>query len=145
MVAFATEWLTKLFGADVKNIARRTTATRWNDMPYIYGAMSAASPGGQPARKVLMEPLGSLFFAGEAAHETQWGTVGGAWESGERAAEAALRKIGALKDAPGPTNPSRSRAHAVARGGGAARPGERSLNCRADERSAAQHAARSSW
>jgi len=26
-----------------------------------------------------MEPLGSLFFAGEAAHETQWGTVGGAW------------------------------------------------------------------
>lgn len=44
MVAFATEWLTKLFGADVKNIARRTTATRWNDMPYIYGAMSAASP-----------------------------------------------------------------------------------------------------
>ena len=100
MVAFAAEWLTKLFGADVKNIAKRTTATRWNDMPYIYGAMSAASPGGQPARKVLMEPLGSLFFAGEAAHETQWGTVGGAWESGERAADAALRKIGVLKDAP---------------------------------------------
>jgi monoamine oxidase len=100
MVAFAIEWLTRLFGSDIKNIVRRTTATRWNDMPHIYGAMSAASPGGQPARKVLMEPLGSLFFAGEAAHETQWGTVGGAWESGERAAEAALRKIGVLKDAP---------------------------------------------
>lgn len=100
MVAFATDWLTKLFGADVRNIAKRTTATRWNDMPYVFGAMSAAAPGGQPARKVLMEPLGSLFFAGDAAHETQWGTVGGAWESGERAAEAALRKIGALKDAP---------------------------------------------
>ncbi|MBB5053429.1 monoamine oxidase [Afipia massiliensis] len=100
MVAFATDWLTKLFGADVRNIVKRTTATRWNDMPYVFGAMSAASPGGQPARKVLMEPLGSLFFAGDAAHETQWGTVGGAWESGERAAEAALRKIGALKDAP---------------------------------------------
>jgi hypothetical protein len=66
-------------------------------MPYVLGAMSAASPGGQPARKVLMEPLGSLFFAGDAAHETQWGTLNGAWESGERAAEAALRKIGALK------------------------------------------------
>lgn len=97
MVAFATEWLTKLFGADVKSAVKRTTATRWNDMPYIYGAMSAAAPGGLGARKALMEPLGSLFFAGEAAHETQWGTVGGAWESGERAAEAALRKIGALK------------------------------------------------
>jgi monoamine oxidase len=97
MVAFAAEWLTKLFGANVASIARRTTATRWNDMPYVLGAMSAASPGGQPSRKVLMEPLGSLFFAGDAAHETQWGTLNGAWESGERAAEAALRKIGALK------------------------------------------------
>ena len=38
-----------------------------------------------------------MFFAGEATHETQWGTVDGAWESGERAAEAALRKIGALQ------------------------------------------------
>lgn len=70
-----------------------------------------------------MEPLGSLFFAGEAAHETQWGTVGGAWESVERAAEAALRKIGALKDAPGPEKSGQeAEAHAVARGGGAARP-----------------------
>jgi monoamine oxidase len=109
MVAFATEWLTKLFGSDIKNIVKRTTATRWNDMPHIYGAMSAASPGGQPARKVLMEPLGSLFFAGEAAHETQWGTVGGAWESGERAADAALRKIGALKDTPAVEQTKKSR------------------------------------
>lgn len=100
MVAFASDWLTRLFGSDVKAMAKRTTATRWNDMPYVFGAMSAPSPGGQLARKVLMEPMGSVFFAGDAAHETQWGTVGGAWESGERAAEAALRKIGALKAAP---------------------------------------------
>ena len=46
-----------------------------------------------------MEPLGGrIWFAGEAVHETQWGTVGGAWESGARAAEAALRKLGALKE-----------------------------------------------
>lgn len=109
MVAFASEWLTKLFGSDVKSIARRTTATRWNDMPYVFGAMSAASPGGQPARKVLMEPMGSVFFAGDAAHETQWGTVGGAWESGERAADAALRKIGALKDAPVAETPAKKK------------------------------------
>lgn len=109
MVAFASDWLTKLFGADIKNIARRTTATRWNDMPHVFGAMSAASPGGQPARKVLMEPMGSVFFAGDAAHETQWGTVGGAWESGERAAEAALRKIGALKDAPVAEKPAKKK------------------------------------
>ena len=39
-----------------------------------------------------------MFLAGEATHETLWGTVDGAWESGERAADAALRRIGALKD-----------------------------------------------
>ena len=79
-------------------------------MPYVLGGMSAAVPGGQPSRKVLMEPLGSLFFAGEAAHETQWGTLNGAWESGERAAEGALRKIGALKPEPDATQGKKKRA-----------------------------------
>lgn len=99
MVAFAVEWLTKLFGSDVAKAVRKSAATRWNASPFVLGAMSAASPGGQLSRKILMEPAGSLFLAGEAAHETLWGTVDGAWESGERAAEAALRRIGALKDA----------------------------------------------
>ena len=39
-------------------------------------------------------------FAGEAAHETLWGTVGGAWESGERAADAVLRRLGGQKEPP---------------------------------------------
>ena len=98
MVAFAVEWLTKLFGSDVAKVVRKSAATRWNAAPFALGAMSAAVPGGQPSRKILMEPVGSLFLAGEAAHETLWGTVDGAWESGERAAEAALRKFGAIKD-----------------------------------------------
>jgi monoamine oxidase len=106
MVAFAVEWLTKLFGSDVAKAVKKSSATRWNAAPFALGAMSAAAPGGQPSRKILMEPVGSLFLAGEAAHETLWGTVDGAWESGERAAEAALRKIGALKD-PEPDQPLR--------------------------------------
>ena len=49
-------------------------------------------------RRQLAEPMRDrLFFAGEAAHETLWGTVGGAWESGERAAEGVLRRLGVLK------------------------------------------------
>jgi monoamine oxidase len=104
MIAFAVEWLTKLFGSDVAKAVKKSAATRWNAAPFVLGAMSAASPGGQPSRRILMEPVGSLFLAGEAAHETLWGTVDGAWESGERAAEAALRKIGALKDT-GPPAP----------------------------------------
>ena len=82
MVAFALEWLGGLYGTDLKKTVGRTAATRWNDEPWVMGAFSAAAPGAQSSRKVLMEPLGArIWFAGEAAHETMWGTVGGAWES----------------------------------------------------------------
>jgi monoamine oxidase len=99
MVNFAGEWLAKLYGADVKRSVNRAIATRWNADPLALGAMSAAGPGGQAARRVLMEPLhDNLWFAGEAVHETLWGTVGGAWESGERAADAALRRLGGARE-----------------------------------------------
>ena len=92
MAAFAAEWLSKLFGSDAVAGIKKTSATRWNAAPFVLGAMSSAVPGGQPSRKILTEPIGCLFLAGEATHETLWGTVDGAWESGERAADAALRK-----------------------------------------------------
>jgi monoamine oxidase len=117
MIAFATEWLTTLFGSDIAAAVKRSAATRWNAAPHVLGAMSAAEPGGQPSRKVLMEPLGAMVFAGEAAHETLWGTVDGAWESGERAADAVLRRIGAIKEAapaaPRKKSHSRKRGHQV--------------------------------
>ena len=100
MVDFATGWLVDLFGADVKKAVGKTHATGWNREPLALGAMSAAAPGGQGGRKVLMEPVRDrLFFAGEAVHETLWGTVGGAWESGERAADAALKLWGSAPTA----------------------------------------------
>jgi len=100
MVDFAGEWLARLYGAEVKKTIGRSHATRWNSDPWTLGAASAAVPGGQAARRILMEPVNdSVWFAGEAAHETLWGTVGGAWESGERAAEAVLRRLGPLKPA----------------------------------------------
>jgi monoamine oxidase len=106
MVAFAIDWLADLYGTDVKKAVKRTHATCWNAEPWVLGAFSAASPGGQGARKVLMEPLRDrIYFAGEAVHETLWGTVGGAWESGVRAAEAILRKMGVLRDEPEPKRP----------------------------------------
>jgi len=108
MVAFAKEWLTKLFGSEAAAAVKKSSATNWNSAPYVLGAMSAAAPGSQPSRKILTEPIGCVFLAGEATHETQWGTVDGAWDSGERAAEAALRKIGALKDVEPAEAPSRS-------------------------------------
>jgi monoamine oxidase len=88
---------------------KKSSATRWNASPYVQGAMSVAPPGAQPSRKALSEPVGCMYFAGEATHETLWGTVDGAWESGERAAEAALRRIGALRDEPLAAQPVKRR------------------------------------
>src|SRR5450830_1313417 len=99
MVDFAGDWLASLFGSNVKRAIKRSHATRWNDEPFVLGAMSAATVGNADARKILMESIGGrVWFAGEAVHETQPGTVAGAWESGTRAAESALRKLGALKE-----------------------------------------------
>ncbi|MDA9430328.1 flavin monoamine oxidase family protein [Bradyrhizobium sp. CCBAU 51627] len=114
MAAFAREWITKLFGSEAAAAVKKIAATRWNASPYVMGAMSAASPGGQLSRRVLAEPIGNMFLAGEATHETLWGTVDGAWDSGERAADAALRKIGALKDEPAevPTQSTKKRRRA---------------------------------
>jgi monoamine oxidase len=101
MVDFAADWLAGLYGTDVKKAIKRSHATRWNHEPLARGAFSAAAPGGQGARRILMEPAqNAVWFAGEAVHETLWGTVGGAWESGERAADAVLRRLGGLKEPP---------------------------------------------
>ena len=114
MVGFAVEWLTKLFGSDAAAAVKKSSATRWNAAPFALGAMSAADPGGQSSRQVLSEPIGCMYLAGEATHETLWGTVDGAWESGERAAEAALRRIGALRDREPPPRPAKPRRRAPA-------------------------------
>jgi monoamine oxidase len=108
MIAFAQDWITDLFGSDARKQIKRTHATNWAKEPWVMGAFASASPGNQPQRRVLMEPVrGRIYFAGEAVHETNWGTVAGAWESGERAAEAVLKSAGGGRSAPRP-RPSQS-------------------------------------
>jgi monoamine oxidase len=110
MVSFALDWLTGLYGPDVRKAVKRTSATRWNQESWILGAFSAAAPGGEWARAALAEPVRDrIFFAGEATHETLWGTAGGAWASGERAAEAVMRKLGLTAAPPEPKRPAASR------------------------------------
>jgi monoamine oxidase len=111
MVDFAADWLAKLYGAEVKKAVSRASATQWNADPRFLGAMSAAAPGAQAARRVLMEPIhDAVWYAGEAAHDRLWGTVGGAWESGERAAAAALRRLSGVREpVPEEKHPPRKR------------------------------------
>jgi len=95
MIDFARDWLASVFGSDVKSAIKRSHATNWTADPLVRGAMYSPRMGDADARKILLEPLGGkVWFAGEALHDTQWGTVTGAWESGLRAAEAVLRRGG---------------------------------------------------
>ncbi len=67
--------------------------TDWGADPWARGAYSHARPGHASARLVLGQAVardGRLVLAGEACHPTLAGTVGGAWESGRRAAALAL-------------------------------------------------------
>jgi monoamine oxidase len=112
MLAFALDWLTGLYGTDLRKAVRKTSVTRWTYEPWTLGAFSAAAPGGQWARAALAEPVRDrIFFAGEATHETQWGTVGGAWASGERAADAVLKKIGLTGEPAETKRPSSRTSH----------------------------------
>lgn len=64
----------------------------WRSDPFARGAYSYVRVGGAGAREALQRPLAdTLFFAGEATNlEGESGTVGGALQSGERAAREAL-------------------------------------------------------
>src|SRR3981081_1781326 len=44
-VAFAVEWLTKLFGSEIASAVKKSSATRWNATPFALGGMSVAPHG----------------------------------------------------------------------------------------------------
>jgi monoamine oxidase len=103
MIEFAVEWLSGLFGTNVRKAVGRTQTTQWAKEQWSQGAIATAAPGWQGARRILMEPIRNrVFFAGEAVHETAWGTVGGAWESGIRAADAVVRRVLGQPEPPPP-------------------------------------------
>jgi monoamine oxidase len=63
----------------------------WTASPYTLGSYSYPAPGTRPVsgpsmRQVLAQPVGTtLYFAGEATHNTAPSTLPGAMQSGERA------------------------------------------------------------
>jgi monoamine oxidase len=94
MADFVGEVLKSHFGAESKIHIGRFEAMRWSREPWILGGNSVAAPGSGANRRLLAEPIHDrIFLAGEALHENWWGTVAGAWISGERAADAALKEI----------------------------------------------------
>jgi monoamine oxidase len=66
----------------------------WRADPFSRGAYSYVGVGGAAGPRALARPVErTLFFAGEATHGDQMGTVAGALESGRRAAREVLRSV----------------------------------------------------
>jgi monoamine oxidase len=69
-------------------------STRWRSDPWSRASWAVVPPGLYPIRDTLKEPVGArIWFAGEALSRAQWGTAGGAWEEGERAATEIVRQL----------------------------------------------------
>jgi len=92
--ARAVDQLAALFGSTVRRHLRPLIASDWAGSATIGGAYSHALPGQTDARLTLARPFEDrVFFAGEAAHATDFSTAHGAYESGVRAAEEAIAAL----------------------------------------------------
>lgn len=66
----------------------------WRHDPFARGSWAVVPPGHAAARVTLRDGIGGkIWFAGEALSREQWGTVGGAFEQGSRAAEAVVNTL----------------------------------------------------
>ena len=93
----ALESLAALFGRrdEIEALLEAAWLHDWQKDPYARGAYSYVTVGGDTAREALAKPLArTLFFAGEATDtEGEAGTVGGALNSGRRAAKEVLASL----------------------------------------------------
>jgi monoamine oxidase len=91
----ALQSLESVFGvrADVTALFESAWLHDWQSDPFARGAYSYVAAGGESAREALAKPIrDTLFFAGEAADtQGEAGTVGGALQSGIRAARELLK------------------------------------------------------
>jgi monoamine oxidase len=91
---FAIGQLVALFGSDVRARLRPFAASEWSRMPYIGGAYSSALPGHAAARAALARSFDDrVFFAGEATSPADFSTAHGAFDSGGKAADAAIAAL----------------------------------------------------
>jgi len=108
VAAYLADAFAERFGSSAKPALGKVELVRWSREPFVQGGFSAAAPGAAASRRTLMEPIADrVFLAGEAVHETLWGTVAGAALSGERAAAAALRYLGPVAQQAQPAQPAR--------------------------------------
>jgi monoamine oxidase len=87
MADVVEDWLDLHVGSAAAKSLKPLHASRWSADPLAMGGWSVARPGKAMARMTLRAPVSErIWFAGEATSIEQWGTVGGAWLEGMRAA-----------------------------------------------------------
>jgi monoamine oxidase len=103
MAEVVEDWLDWQVGSAAAKSLKPLHASRWSGDPLSMGGWSVAKPGKAHQRVALRAPVNErIWFAGEATSIEQWGTVGGAWLEGQRAAREIQRFL---------ANPSYWRAH----------------------------------
>ena len=106
MVAFAVEWLTKMFGSDVAAAVKKSSVTRWNAAPHVLGAMSSAGAG-RAAVAQDSDRADRLHVSRGRSHPRN--PVGhGRWRLGKRRARG---RSGTAQDRRAARYPSRPKPH----------------------------------
>ncbi len=86
LAAKTREELGGLMGSGFARKLSPAAYSDWKDHPFIRGSYSYAVPGQHGARAALRAAVdGPLAFAGEACSDDEFGTIHGAWQSGEKA------------------------------------------------------------
>jgi Flavin containing amine oxidoreductase len=92
---YARAVLAEHFGHRALATLSVSAVTDWRHDPLSLGSWAVVPPGRYAIRDDLMLAVGDrIWFAGEALSRTQWGTVGGAWQESERAADAIAERLG---------------------------------------------------
>lgn len=92
---FARAVLAEHFGHAALRDLAIPAVSEWRHDPWSRGSWAVVPPGHADARTVLQAPVGErVWFAGEALSRLQWGTTGGAYAEGTRAAGLAAQLIG---------------------------------------------------
>jgi monoamine oxidase len=91
---FARDELRGIFGERAGSMLGAARVTAWGTDPCSLGSYSAARPGHADARAALAQPVApNLLLAGEACSTEFYGTLHGAWLSGQAAALSLLRPV----------------------------------------------------
>ena len=91
---YAEKCLASVFGNSITRRITDVITTAWNSEPLTLGAYSHAETGYSAAREHMCKPLANtVFFAGEAASVSHYGTCHGAYISGQQTARRLLESL----------------------------------------------------